>query len=128
MAEPRMKVSLNEDQTQACLTLLPASGMEGDVPLTLEQLTILIFRLGEARAALMAKQPVPPIEGSPVVPVYRTRWAVQPEALTEGSMLAFQHPAYGPVGVVLPPSDVEKIVRSLTAHLAMLHPKEGKPS
>lgn len=116
-----MRVSVDADGGAVTLSLLPESGLEGDISLTPEQLTLLITSLGQARAALMSKSPVPPIEGAPLQPVFRTSWVVQPEALTEGSVIAFQHPAFGPVGFVLPPADIEKVVRALTAHLGMVH-------
>lgn len=128
MPEPRMKVSVNSELNEATLEFLPASGLEGAIRMTLEQISTLILRLGEARTALMSKHNIPPIEGSPVVPVFKTRWAVQPEALSEGSMIAFQHPAFGPIGLVLPPPDIEKVIRALSAHLGMLHPRDQKPS
>ena len=131
MPEARMKISLSPDLKDAALEMLPASGMQGEVRLNLDQIGTLITRLGQARATMVAKTTPPAFEGVPINPVYGTRWAVQPEALTEGSVLAFQHPAYGPVAFALPPADVEKLVRSLTAHLGMVHTsKEGgsKPS
>ncbi len=121
MPEARMKVSLSTDLKVASLELLPASGLQGEIALTLDQITTLIARLGQARATMVAKTAPPPLEGVPLNPVFGTRWAVQPEALTEGSILAFQHPAYGPVAFVLPPPDVEKLVRTLTTHLGMVH-------
>ena len=126
-----MRVTLENDAQTATLTLLPDSGLEGDIPLSLDQITQLIFGLGQARAAMMQKLPVPPIEGAHFSPVFKTQWAVQPEALTEGSVIAFQHPAYGPVGFVLPAAAIEKVVRALTVHMGMVHstPGEGrKPS
>ncbi|HTR16514.1 MAG TPA: hypothetical protein VMI52_05705 [Acetobacteraceae bacterium] len=125
MSEPRIRVTVSETTHTAQIELLPASGLAGTLDFSLEQLTTLINTLGQARAALVAKTPVPPIEGAPVNPVYTTRWAVQPEALTEGSVIAFQHPAYGPVGFVLPPADAEKVVRALTMHLGMVHSQEA---
>ncbi len=116
-----MRVSLSDDRAEATLEMLPASGMTGQITLTLEQITTLIARLGQARATMIGKVSPPPLEGVPLNPVFGTRWAVQPEALTEGSILAFQHPAYGPVAFVLPPTDVEKVVRTLTSHLGMVH-------
>jgi hypothetical protein len=127
----RMRVTVADDRTQATLELLPASGMEGAVPLTLDQLTQLIASLGQARAAMLDARPVPPMENAVFSPVFKTRWMVQPEALTEGSVIAFQHPAFGPVGFVLPPTDTEKVVRALTVHMGMVHTNErahGKPS
>lgn len=128
MTEPRMQVTVAEDLSAARLSLLPASGLTGDIDLTLEQLGTLIARLGEARAAMLAPYPVPPIDGVPIKPVYKTNWTVQLEALTEGSMIAFQHPCYGPIGFVLPPADTERVVRTLTNHLGMVHPSGRTPS
>ena len=55
-------------------------------------------------------------------------WRVQPEALTEGSMLAFHHPGFGALGFVLPAADVERMVRALTTHLGMVHTGDIRPS
>jgi hypothetical protein len=121
-----MRISVADDAQSATLTLLPESGVEGEISLTLDQITQLIFGLGQARAAMMQKLPVPPIEGAHFNPVFQTHWAVQPEALTEGSVIAFQHPAYGPVGFVLPAAAVEKVVRALTVHMGMVHSRPGQ--
>lgn len=121
MPEPRMRVAVTTDRSQTVLEMLPASGVEGRIQLDLSQLDTLIGRLGEARAAMVSNRPVPPIEGVQIRPVYSTRWAVHPEALTEGSVVAFQHPNYGPVGFVLAAPDIEKVVKALTAHLGMVH-------
>ncbi len=121
----RMRVTVASDAHSATLSLLPESGLEGDISLSLDQITQLIFGLGQARMAMMHKVPVPPIEGAHFNPVFQTQWVVQPEALTEGSVIAFQHPAYGPVGFVLPAPAVEKVVRALTAHMGMVHSQVG---
>ncbi len=127
----RMRVAVAGDGQSASLTLLPESGLDGEITLSLDQLTQLIFGLGQARAKMMQNLPIPPIEGAHFTPVFKTQWVVQPEAMTEGSVIAFQHPAYGPVGLVLPASSVEKVVRALTVHLGMVHSQAGdgrKPS
>lgn len=121
----RMRVSVANDMQGAILTLLPESGLEGEISLSLDQITQLILGLGTARAAMMRHAPIPPIEGAQFSPVFKTRWVVQPETLTEGSVIAFQHPAYGPVGFVLPAADVEKVVRALTVHMGMVHSHPG---
>jgi len=92
------------------------------------QITTLIQHLGAARSRLVANEPVPPITGAAITPVFATQWAVQPEALTEGSVIAFQHPAYGPVGFVLQAADAERVIRALTNHLAMVHSRESSQS
>lgn len=119
----RMKVTVDEAQQVASLDLLPESGLEGQISLTVEQLTQLIFALGQARTQLVAHRPLPPLDGSPFAPVFKTQWAIQPEALTEGSVIAFQHPAYGAVGFVLAPQEIDKVVRTLTTHMGMVHSK-----
>jgi hypothetical protein len=124
-----MSVGLADDRKSAVLTLLPASGVEGAVVLSLEQLSELIQALGTVRAALVAQTPQPPLEGAQLKAAFDPRWLISPEALTEGSMLAFQHPHYGPVAFVLPRREVEKVVRLLTNHLNIVHAPEGaRPS
>ncbi|ACI51064.1 conserved hypothetical protein [Gluconacetobacter diazotrophicus PA1 5] len=118
----RMQVSLSDDGRTASLAFLEASGQEGEITLSLDQLTQLIASLGAVRRAMVENTPPPPIEGVPVVPVFRTNWAIQPEALTEGSLIAFQHPAYGPIGLALAPDDARRVVQALTRHQAMIHP------
>ncbi|GBQ23514.1 hypothetical protein AA12717_1512 [Gluconacetobacter sacchari DSM 12717] len=122
----RMQVTLSEDRQTATLAFLDGSGVEGAIALTLAQLSELIASLGTVRGAMVETLPPPPIEGVPVVPVLRTNWAVQPEALSEGSLIAFQHPAYGPVGLALAPDDVRRVVQALTRHQAMMHSGKGK--
>lgn len=126
--EPRLEVTVAEDVSHATLTFLPASGVAGSLDLSLSQITTLIQHLGNARSRLVANAPIPPITGAAITPVFATQWAVQPEALTEGSVIAFQHPAYGPVGFVLQAAEAQRVVRALTNHLAMVHSNEAVPN
>lgn len=126
--EPRLEVTVAEDVSHATLTFLPASGVAGSLDLSLSQITTLIQHLGNARSRLVASAPIPPITGAAITPVFATQWAVQPEALTEGSVIAFQHPAYGPVGFVLQAAEAQRVVRALTNHLAMVHSSEAAPN
>ncbi len=126
MAQPRMNVSLNEEG--AVLTLLPGSGAEGSVVLNPAQLLELIGALGGARARLLAGMPPDArergLDPNAVQAVVGPAWTVRPEAMTEGSMLAFAHPAFGTVGFVLVAGEVDKMVRALTSHLGMVHSGE----
>ena len=126
MAQPRMTVTLSEGE--AVLTLLPGSGAEGRLGLTPAQLLELIEALGAARARLLASLPASAaergLESSTVQAVIGPAWVVRPEALTEGSMLAFAHPSYGTVGFVLSAAEVKKMVSALTSHLGMVHSGE----
>ena len=121
MAQPRMNVSIDGDQ--AVLSFLPGSGAEGAVTLSASQLLEMIVGLGSVRVRLLAGKP-PGLEASAVQAVVGPAWTVRPEALTEGSMLAFAHPAYGTVGFVLPAPEVERMVRALTSHLGMVRSGE----
>jgi hypothetical protein len=129
MAQPRMNVSLGgtADAPEAVLTLLAGSGAEGAVSLSAAQLLELIMALGEARARLLAGKG-PGLDTNAVQAVVGPAWTVRPEALTEGSMLAFAHPAYGTVGFVLPAADIERMVRALTSHLGMVRSGETEMS
>jgi len=116
-----MQVTRSEDGQKIVLSFLESSGLNGDITLDEAQLTQLITSLGLARTALVEKKPSAPIEGARFSPVYKTNWALQIDTLTEGSLLAFQHPAYGPVGLVFTPTDAEQLIRGLQRHRAMVH-------
>jgi len=116
-----MQVTRSEDGQKIVLSFLESSGLNGDIALDEAQLTQLITSLGLARTALVEKKPSAPIEGARFSPVYKTNWALQIDTLTEGSLLAFQHPAYGPVGLVFTPTDAEQLIRGLQRHRAMVH-------
>ena len=126
MAQPRMNVAVQNGG--AVLTLLPGSGAQGEVTLTSAQLLELIGALGSARARLLAELPPDSsergLEAKGVQAVVAPPWVVRPEALTEGSMLAFAHPGYGTVGFVLAAAEVKKMVKALTSHLGMVHSGE----
>jgi hypothetical protein len=121
MGQPRMNVSV--DGEGAVLSFLPESGAEGSITLSAEQLLEVIIGLGAVRARLLTGRQ-PGLDMSTVQAVVRPPWTVRPEAMTEGSMLAFAHPAYGTVGFVLPAADIERMVRALTSHLGMVHSGE----
>ena len=125
MGSPRMNVSLAG--SGAVLTLLPGSGAEGSVDLNPDQLLELIQVLGSMRSQLLAGHN-PRLDTRSVQAVVAPAWTVRPEALTEGSMLAFAHPGFGTVGFVLQAAEVERMVRALTAHLGMVHSSETEMS
>ncbi len=131
MPDARIDVSVSEDRKVARIELVSSRAQQASAELTLDQVTKLVASLGQARAAMVENLPVPSIDGVAINPIYVTQWAVQPEARTEGSVIAFQHPAFGPVGFVLNTHDAERVVRALSGHLAMVHSKEtgsSKPS
>lgn len=122
----RMQVTQKEDGTGATLRFLEGSGIEGEIDLSLDQLSQLITSLGRIRYAMTANLPQPTINNAPFLPVYNTNWALQIDALTEGSTLAFQHPAFGPVGLVFGPEDADKLMKGLKQHRAVMAPNAAR--
>ena len=68
-----------------------------------------------------------PLDGKTVETVIEPPWYVQVASI-DGSLLAFDHPAYGPLAFALPREDVVRIVRILSEHLALPAGHPGKPS
>ncbi|MFT9398428.1 hypothetical protein [Acetobacter sp.] len=114
------KIDFTPADDKKTVTMTLSSDDAADKPavmsLSVEQVTQIIQILGRVRETMQEGQDVPSIEGARFTPVVRTRWALQPEASTDGSVLAFQHPAYGPVGLVLTPQDSDKLMRGLHMH------------
>ncbi|GAJ29893.1 hypothetical protein [Acidomonas methanolica] len=116
-----LDVSLDESSGDAKLTVKGEDGREIGLTLSADRLLHLIEALGQARRTLVESESPPAIEGVKCTPVYRTNWALQIDALTEGSLFAFQHPAYGPIGLVFSPPDGEQLIKALQRHRAMVH-------
>ncbi|NHO33784.1 hypothetical protein [Acetobacter fallax] len=113
--EPHVHIEPSEDRTHAALTL--TSGKQNiALEMNLADITSLISALGAVRNGMVTNTTVPPIEGVNVTPVRRTNWALQLDRDTQGSVLAFQHPAYGPVGLVLTPADSARLIQGLDMH------------
>ena len=125
--EEILSFRIAEKRDSVVLEFLPASGASGLLALTLDQLTSLIRALGAVRENMVADGPVPPLEGERIQPVRDMRWFIQPEPLSEGSLLTYYHPGFGPVGFVMPKDQVSEVVRILTAHLT-IRPSAGRPN
>lgn len=111
---PHIHIAPSEDRQHAHLEI--TSGRKKiAIDLTAAELAGLITALGAARQAMSGTEP-PPIEGVSVNPVRRTNWALQLDPDSQGSILAFQHPAYGPVGIALPPQDSATLAKGLALH------------
>ena len=126
--QPRIRIQVSDDKKDATLEFLPASGLSGSLTLTLDQLTALITGLGMARRQMVEGQPNPPINNQQFQTISNARWYIQPEPLTEGSLLAFSHPSFGPVGFVVPRDQIAEMVRVLTVHLRILPSSGSKPN
>lgn len=116
----KLDLSLSEDRTEIHMKVLEQDNQPAvDIALSLEDVTRLIQVLGQCRETMLEGRELPTIEGATFAPVTRTKWALQPEASTDGSVLAFQHPAFGPVGLVLPPADADRLMHGLQMHQQM---------
>ncbi len=67
------------------------------------------------------------LDGKTIGAVTEPPWHIQ-VAQIDGSLLAFDHPVYGPIAFAIPRDDVTRIVRVLTAHLALPTGHTDKPS
>jgi hypothetical protein len=121
-----MELTVSAEEDKAVLSFSCVGDSDKCLTLNQDQLREMIIALGSMRSRLVMGQPRQ-ILGLDVVvetPVFGPSWVVRLEAMTEGSMFAFAHPAYGTVGFVLPPQDVEKMIRVLTNHLGMVRSEE----
>lgn len=116
---PRMNCILSDDHSEVLVEFLPASGTSGHMTLSLEQLTKMIGSLGRVRSAMLEGKPAQPLVNQKIDAEFNTQWFVQPETLTGGSSLFFDHPSYGPVGFVVPRDQVVEIVRLLSLQLTL---------
>jgi hypothetical protein len=127
MAEARVGVRVAEDRKTVTIEVGPGEGPSAPVGLDLEQLTKLIKLLGQARHRMMVGLKKQPLDGMTVETIVEPPWYVQVAAI-DGSVLAFDHPSYGPVAFALPRDDVARIVRTLSAHLALPSAQTDKPN
>jgi hypothetical protein len=127
MPEARVGVRMADDRQSVTIEIGPVEGPSAPVALNLEQLTKVINFLGQARMQMLEGQRIEPLDGTTVNTITDPMWYVQ-VAKIDGSLLAFNHPAYGPVAFALPREEVAKIVGILTNHLALPVCQPDKPS
>lgn len=125
MAEDRMAVEINEGRTEARITFLPASGVSGVLTLSQDQLLILIQSLGTAHQAMAESKEIPPLEGKQIQAYANIRWFVQPELLGEASVLSFYHPAFGPLGFLIPIDQTEQMSGLLARQVELAKQSRG---
>ncbi len=127
MAQARVGVRVADDRRSVTIEIGPVNGPSAPVGLDLDQLTKVITLLGQARRRMLEGSRVEPLNGKTVETIANPMWCVQ-VAQFDGSLLAFDHPNYGPVAFALPRDDVAEIVRILSAHLALPTMQSDKPS
>lgn len=127
MAEARVEIKVAEDRQTVVIEIGPVGGASSPVELNLEQLTKVISLLGQARSRMVEGSRKQPLEGRKVETVIDPPWYIQVSSI-DGSLLAFDHPSYGPLAFALPRDDVVRVVQALSAHLALPVGQQGKPS
>jgi hypothetical protein len=125
----RTDVHISDDRGTVSITFRGSSGSRSaTVRLNLDDLSVLITALGSARQTMVAGRPMPSLQGQRVQTVLKPQWYIQPEPLSEGSVISFYHPGFGPVAFLVPREHVEAMVRLLTAHLGIAHSSGSKPN
>jgi hypothetical protein len=127
MPEVRVGVRVDEDRQTTTIEIGPVGGASSPVALDLGQLTTLINLLGQARSRMVEGTPKQSLEGRAINTVIEPPWYIKVASI-DGSLVAFDHPSYGPVAFELPKGDVTRIVKVLSAHLALPAGQQGKPS
>ncbi len=128
MSKARIEIKVSDDKKTVQITFSPETGVSGTVTLTQEHLSLWIRGFGAAHKQMSDGRPLPQLEGQHIEAIYNTRWYIQPEPLTEGSSISFQHPAFGPVGFVIPLDQVKYMVELLSVHLQSLPQSRGLPN
>ncbi len=112
-----IKISIAEDKSKATVEFLPPSGASGTLELTADQLLKLVHGLGQAHAIMIGGVELPPLEGQQIQAIFNTRWYVNPELMGEATAMSFFHPAFGPLGFLIPIGQVEYMIRLLTTQV-----------
>jgi hypothetical protein len=127
MAEARVGIKVADDRQTTTIEIGSVGGPSFPVELSLEQLTTLIKLLGQARSRMVDGSKKQPLDGRTVETVINPPWYLQVASI-DGSLLAMDHPSYGPLAFAIPRNDVAKIVQILNAHLALPVGQQGTPS
>lgn len=113
-ADPHIHLAPCGDGSHAMLTL-EIGRKKMEVELDQGKITDLIVALGAMRQ-MMGGNTTSSIEGASFTPVRRTSWALQLDPEAQGSILAFQHPAFGPIGLALTDTDAARLSKGLELH------------
>ena len=130
MPEPTLRtdIRVSDDRNTVSISFHDTGDRSATIRLNLDDLSALIAALGNARQTMAAGRPMPSLQGQRVATILKPQWYIQPEPLTEGSVVSFYHPGFGPVAFLVPREHVEAMVRLLTAHLGIARSGGSKPN
>ncbi len=117
--QERMTILVADDKSKTTIEFLPTSSISGTLELTEPQLLKLITGLGNAHAYMVVGSELPKLEGQQIEAVFNTLWYVNPELMGEATAMSFFHPAFGPLGFLIPIDQVEHMIRLLTTQVEM---------
>jgi hypothetical protein len=115
----KVKITVPGDRSKATIEFLPLSGASGTLELTADNLLKLVQLLGQAHETMIAGVELPPLEGQQIQGIFNTRWYVNPELMGEATLMSFAHPAFGPLGFLIPIDQVEHMIHLLTTQIEM---------
>jgi hypothetical protein len=115
----KVKITVPGDRSKATIEFLPLSGASGTLELTADQLLKLIQWLGQAHATMIVGVELPPLEGQQIQGIINAQWYVNPELMGEATAMSFFHPAFGPLGFLIPIDQMEHMIHLLTTQVEM---------
>jgi hypothetical protein len=127
MPKARVGVRVADDRQSVTVEIGSAEGPSEPTILDVEQLTKVINLLGRARVLMLEGQQIEPLEGTTVDTLSNPMWYIQ-VAQIDGSLLAFNHLAYGPIAFAIPKHEVAQMVGILKSHLALPMCQPNRPS
>ena len=119
MAGLRVGVKVADDRQSVTIEIGPAGSPPHPAALNLEQLTKLIQVLGQARSRMVEGSPKHPLDGRTVETVIEPPWYIQVASIN-GSLLAFDHPSYGPVAFAIPRATLPTLPLSIQSRASSI--------
>lgn len=108
-------IDILTDQEAKTVQLKIGEGASGGTRhLNADELTEVISSLGSVRAHLVSGNPPPKLEGEQLDAVLDPRWFTTKVSNPASSLLAFAHPAYGPIAFLIPLDQVPDLIRALS--------------
>ncbi|MBA1155017.1 hypothetical protein [Microvirga mediterraneensis] len=115
MPDFEITIQVAQDRKVMAIELAALGRPSQRLILELNELDRLISELGNARSQMVSEQAQPDLESdeTTISTVANAKWCIRvsPPAV---ALFAFNHPKFGPVGLMLPKDQITKIVSFLT--------------
>lgn len=123
----RVEIEHDTEANRASLRFFDGDQQIGATMMSLEALTDLIQELGKVRSKLVQGKELPRLEELDIAGIFDTRWFCQPtDKPVPSTALSFQHPAFGPLGFVIPLHQVAQLIGLMMQQvlLGAIHPPQ----